>query len=224
MRENKVTINALKTEFILIVSNPKLNEIEKTCCTDVQGETIYRALYTKSLGFYVDQNLDWGGGGGAYWPCYQKLIFVTCYTSNNCKLSPYGSIKKIYRSLIEVTLDMVTLFGVLGEKFYWKNYKKIQNRAARVITRSDYDAEAGPLIDELGSKTVREVIISDTAVMMFKIMNNMAPQYLTGILTTYQVIPGHGNPQKRRTMFIGYLVKYCSLNYQKFHQVFENTS
>ena len=36
-------------------------------------------------------------------------------------------------------------------------------------------------IYELGWKIVRELIISDTAVMMFKIMNNMAPQYLTGI-------------------------------------------
>ena len=40
----------------------------------------------------------------------------------------------------------------------------------------------------------------------------------------FQMVPGHGNPQERRTMFIGYLFKYCSLNYQEFHQVFENTS
>ena len=58
---------------------------------------------------------------------------------------------------------------------------KNQNKAARVITKSDYDAEAGPLINELGWKTVRELIMSDTAVMTFKIMNNMALQYLTGI-------------------------------------------
>ena len=44
------------------------------------------------------------------------------------------------------------------------------------------------------------------------------------IESTFQVIPGHENPQKRRTMFIRYLFKYCSLNHQKFHQVFENTS
>ena len=54
MRENELTLNALKTEFILIASKPRLKEIEETCCIDVQGETIYRAPYTKSLGFYVD--------------------------------------------------------------------------------------------------------------------------------------------------------------------------
>ena len=58
MRENKLNLNALKTEFIPIVSKPRLKEIEETCCVDVQGQTIYRAPYTKSLGFYIDQNLD----------------------------------------------------------------------------------------------------------------------------------------------------------------------
>ena len=41
MHENKLTLNALKTEFILIASKPRLKEIEETCCIDVQGETIY---------------------------------------------------------------------------------------------------------------------------------------------------------------------------------------
>ena len=59
MHENKLTLNALKTEFILIASKPRLKEIERTSCIDVQGETIYRAPYVKSLGFYIDQNLDW---------------------------------------------------------------------------------------------------------------------------------------------------------------------
>ena len=49
----------MKTEFILIASKPRLKEIEETCCIEVQGETIYRAPYVKSLRFYIDQNLDW---------------------------------------------------------------------------------------------------------------------------------------------------------------------
>ena len=34
-----------------------------------------------------------------------------------------------------------------------------------------------------------------------------------------QVIPGQGNPQKRRTMFGGYLFKYCCVKYQTFHKI-----
>ena len=45
--------------------------------------------------------------------------------------------------------------------------KKMQNRAARIITKSDYDTDAGPLIDKLGWKTIRELNNNDAAVMMF---------------------------------------------------------
>ena len=44
------------------------------------------------------------------------------------------------------------------------------------------------------------------------------------ILHIFQVIPGHGNPQKRWTMFGGYLFKYCCVKYQTFHQVCEKAS
>ena len=39
----------------------------------------------------------------------------------------------------------------------------------------------------------------------------------------YQVIPSHGNPPMRRTLFLGYLFKYCSVKHQTFQQVSEKT-
>ena len=42
--------------------------------------------------------------------------------------------------------------------------------------------------------------------------------------TTYQVIPIHENLHIRRTLFDGYLFKYCFVKYQTFHQVSEKTS
>ena len=39
----------------------------------------------------------------------------------------------------------------------------------------------------------------------------------------YQVIPGHGDPQKSRTMSGGYSFKYCCIKCQNFDHVFENT-
>ena len=34
---------------------------------------------------------------------------------------------------------------------------------------------------------------------------------------SYQVIPGHGESPERRTMFGGYLFKYCCIKYQTFN-------
>ena len=46
--------------------------------------------------------------------------------------------------------------------------RKIQNRAARIITGSDYDAPPKPLFQELGWRNIREYITYHTVVMMHK--------------------------------------------------------
>ena len=79
------------------------------CCTDVQGETIYRALYTKSLGFYVDQNLDWGMHIDHV---IKKNNFQDLLLLKNCKLSPYGSIKNYRRIFHNVTSPRQRKIGV----------------------------------------------------------------------------------------------------------------
>ena len=51
--------------------------------------------------------------------------------------------------------------------------------------------------------------------------------HISGLHEIYnilQVIPGHGNPQKRRTMFGGYLFIYCCVKYHTFHQICEKAS
>ena len=49
-------------------------------------------------------------------------------------------------------------------------------------------------------------------------------KYIPALTSHSQVIPSHGNPQMRRTLFDGYLFKYCSVKYQNFHQVSEKTT
>ena len=59
MTSNKLTFNTLKTEFLVIASRAKVKEVKETLCVHVQDEPIYRSPYAKSLGFYIDQQLDW---------------------------------------------------------------------------------------------------------------------------------------------------------------------
>ena len=57
----------------------------------------------------------------------------------------------------------------------------------RIITGSDYDIPAEPLIEQIGWKTIRELIQNDTSVMMYKSMGNMAP-------TDTSVMSSHVHP------------------------------
>ena len=68
-------------------------------------------------------------------------------------------------------------------EIYQKYTHKLQNRAARIITNSSFDTPSRPLITELGWKTVEELIGNESKTMVFKSLNDLAPQYLCNLFT-----------------------------------------
>ena len=61
--------------------------------------------------------------------------------------------------------------------------QKLQNRAARIITNSSFDAPGRPLTEEMGWKTIDELITCESKTMVFKSLNQLAPEYLCGLFT-----------------------------------------
>ena len=58
MADNKLSMNVLKTDFIIVGPRSKMRDLEETLCITIQNEIIYRAPFVKSLGFFIDENLD----------------------------------------------------------------------------------------------------------------------------------------------------------------------
>ena len=61
--------------------------------------------------------------------------------------------------------------------------QKLQNRAARIITGSRFDAPGLPLVNRLGWKTIDELIGSEPNIMVFKSLHGLAPQYISNLFT-----------------------------------------
>ena len=59
--------------------------------------------------------------------------------------------------------------------------QKLQNRAARIVTNSSYDSSASALIQTLNWPTVADMIHVETACMVYKSINDLAPEYLSEI-------------------------------------------
>ena len=59
--------------------------------------------------------------------------------------------------------------------------QKLQNRAARIVTNSSYGSSA--LIKTLNWPTVDDMLKVETACMVFKSINDLAPDYLSEIFT-----------------------------------------
>ena len=83
-----------------------------------------------------------------------------------------------------------TVWGNIGKGLSYK-IQKLQNRAARILTFSNYKTCSSILLDELGWERLENKRLKQLAVIMYKIHNNLSPSYLRQIFTNTSVVLAH---------------------------------
>ena len=71
------------------------------------------------------------------------------------------------------------------------NFQKMQNRAARILTFSNYEARSRVLLDELGWERLENVRLKQLAVIVYKTHNDLSPSYLRRIFTNTSNVHSH---------------------------------
>ena len=104
------------------------------------------------------------------------------------RLRPFvslGTAKKIYDSLIQPHFDYCcTVWDGINNQLTEK-LQKLQNRAARVITKSSYEVSSSSLLDALGWEKLIFNGQKDKAIMVFKSLHNLTPVYLHSIFCNF---------------------------------------
>ena len=104
---------------------------------------------------------------------------------------PFHALKNFYTSVIDPSFRYCcSVWGVCGAAEIHQ-LQKLQNRAARIITGSNYDAPSKPLIESLGWKTINDMIQFESRVMVFKSLNRLTPQYLSDLLVANSTNPSY---------------------------------
>ena len=137
---------------------------------------------TKSLGIYIDQNLSWS-----------KHVneFANTISSGTGALKRLGSFISVdtaillYQALIKPYFDYCCpvwdgLSNELADKL-----QKLQNRAIRVITKSDYHSSATALRTRLGWDDLSIRRMKFKAKLMFKTVNKQTPEYLQDLFKPF---------------------------------------
>ena len=92
---------------------------------------------------------------------------------------PFEILLNVYNSLVQPHFDYCNVIWGNCSKNLSAKLQKLQNRAARVLTFSNYDCSTSELFQNLKwSKLVHQRAVSK-AIMMHSIVNNTAPEYLT---------------------------------------------
>lgn len=177
LKTNKLSLNIAKTEYMIIGSRQKLQtqlDNDQFCIT-IDDKQIKRVDHTKSLGLHIDKNLSWA----------KHIEEISKKVS-----SAIGALKrirpfintctavKIYRSLIEPHLRYCSPVWDGMAQYLSDKLQKLQNRAARVITKTSYDASSSHILDILGWNKLSSTRAYDKSVVMHKALNNLAPDYL----------------------------------------------
>ena len=67
--------------------------------------------------------------------------------------------------------------------------QKLQNRAARIVTNSSFDTPSNQLIENLGWKTINDLIDIESKTMVFRSLNELAPPYLRSLFRKNRKVP-----------------------------------
>ena len=141
---NKLSLNVAKTEFMLIGTRQTLRLLRsKQVKIQIEGENISQDEKAKSLCVLIDDNLT------------QKNHVdeiskkISSSTGALKRLQPFASsntAKKIYNSLIQPHFGCCTVWDGINNQLTRKLHQ-LQNRVARVVTKSSYEISSSPLLN-----------------------------------------------------------------------------
>ena len=91
---------------------------------------------------------------------------------------PVNTLMTILNSLVQPHFNYCCEIWDSCSKTLAAKLQKLQNRAARVLTFSGYDASADPLIQVFGWQKLESQRNFHKAVMVYKSLNGLAPEYM----------------------------------------------
>ena len=128
---NKLTLNKSKTEFMIIGSRQRLKTLPHSPSLKIDGAPISQVPSTKSLGVYIDENLTWN----VHIENLSKKIASGIGALKRIRpFVPHKTLLFIYNSLVKPHFDYCNVVWGSCNKTLVNKLKKLQNRAARVLT------------------------------------------------------------------------------------------
>ena len=170
---NKLTLNVIKTEYMLVGSRQRIATMTENMNTFLNGISLNRVNCSKCLGVEIDEFLTWE----THIASVSKKVSSGISIMRKVKpFIPISSLLNIYQSIVEPYFDYCSIvWNGIGDNLADK-LQKLQNRAARVITGADYLTPTNEILNKLGWSNLKERRNKQKALMMFKIVNGMTPR------------------------------------------------
>lgn len=176
MVKNKLTLHIGKTKVQLIGSYKKVNKDTKITIV-YNGSTLDQVYTTKLLGIHIDSNLTWHDHFDYICKKMSQKIGVIKRLRG---ILDDNILKLVFNTIVLPHMDFAcTVWGRCSNVVNIDRITKLQKRAARVILKcgiQDMDSKA--LFSSIKWMPFQDRVSYRRCIMMFKIVNNIAPNYL----------------------------------------------
>ena len=153
LKSNKLTLNVKKTKYMIIGSHYRLRHLNGDLNVTVNSQQLTRVTNYRYLGIEVDKALGW-----------QSQVDTICKKVS----AGIGALKRI-RSLVPCQ-NLLGMYDALVAPYFdycsevWKcmgkglcdRLQRLQNRAGRIITFSDYNTRSADILQDLGWDTLEQ--------------------------------------------------------------------
>ena len=145
----------------------------------IDGNEIKQVDKQKLLGVYIDENL--------LWTAHIDYLCSTISTKISIlkQLSRYVPVKVqtlFYQGYILPLIDYGSNTWGSTSKLNIERLSKLQKRVARIILKADFDTPSSEMFIELGWSTIANRHNYNKAVLTFKALNDLTPEYISNLL------------------------------------------
>ena len=161
---------------MLIGSRQKLSTLSSQPELSIDNVPIEKVTSVKSLGIFSDENLRCQ----THTDKLSKKIASGIGAIKTIRdFVPSPTLHCIYNALIQSQFDYCNIVWGNCGKTLFDRLQKLQNRAARVLTFSRYDADANRLFRQLNWKDLSTQFQMQKSPMVYKSLNDLVPGYLS---------------------------------------------
>lgn len=175
---NDMVINTMKSKSMIMGSSRKIQYLESNFNIFYDDVLLNDVKYEKLLGITIDNCLSW---------CQQINNIVSKISSRlglMCRLRTYLPTEGLimyYNGYILPLFDYCCTVWGETTNLNLEKLCKLQKRAARIILNAKYDIPSLQLFKKLGWLSIQNRLEYHKSVLMYKCINNSAPDYLCNL-------------------------------------------
>ena len=153
LQANKLSLNVKKTKYSIIATQYKVAHLDHQPDVRINGHSVDRVRTHRYLGVEINDTLTWHSQIDQI---VKKVSAGLAILKRARALVPRDTFINMYNALVVPYFDYCSpVWGCIG-KCQSERLQKLQNRAARIITNSDYMTPSSCLLHDLGWNTLKK--------------------------------------------------------------------